>query len=219
MTITSNIWYVECSNPQCLLRFPLDLAQFKGSYCPRCGSPLTQMVRASGQPTRVSPCLTKGYHLVAVLDNIRSIHNVGAIFRSADGAGLAKILLCGITPTPKEHPELSKTALGAQWDIPWEYHPNTPALIRALKAQGALILALENLESAKPLANYHLAALQTREVVLVVGSEPAGIDPEVLALADDSLFLPMAGQKGSLNVSVAFGIASYWLQFAKDPAG
>ncbi|MFZ3150982.1 MAG: RNA methyltransferase [Anaerolineaceae bacterium] len=212
----NRLFFVQCTNRECLLRFPLDLSQFKGSYCPRCGAPLDQDCAALVQSKLPADLLAARHRLVGVLDNIRSIHNVGSIFRTADGAGLEELHLCGITPTPEDHPNLAKTALGSQLGTPWQYHPNTPALVKQLQTEGTLILALEVTATSQVLFESSFPATPGLSVALVVGNEPAGIDPQVLKLADATLSLPMLGDKGSLNVSVAFGIAAYWLQFARN---
>jgi rRNA methylases len=212
----NRVFFVQCTNQECLMRFPLDLSQFKGSYCPRCGAPLDQERAALMQFELPTNSPAPQHQLVGVLDNIRSIHNVGSIFRTADGAGLEELHLCGITPTPEDHPNLAKTALGAQLSTPWQYHPNAPALIKQLKTEGTLILALEVTSASQGLFEFGFSATPGLPVALVVGNEPAGIDPQVLELADATLSLPMLGDKGSLNVSVAFGIAAYWLQFARN---
>jgi tRNA G18 (ribose-2'-O)-methylase SpoU len=150
--------------------------------------------------------------MLAILDNIRSAQNVGGIFRTADGAGLQKLWLCGITPNPADNAQIAKTALGAEQTVPWEHAPSTIALVEKLKTQGVIILALEAAPGSTSLFSYTLPKAD-KTIALVVGSEPAGIDPAVLPLADATLNLPMAGSKGSLNVAVAFGIAVYFLRF------
>lgn len=152
--------------------------------------------------------------MLAILDNIRSAQNVGGIFRTADGAGLQKLWLCGITPNPADNAQIAKTALGAEQTVPWEHAPSTVALVEELKAQDVIILALEAAPGSTSLFYYTLPKADT-PIALVVGSEPAGVDPAVLAQADTTLSLPMAGIKGSLNVAVAFGIAVYTLRFGK----
>jgi len=204
---------MQCQNPACGLRFPLDRAQFKGAYCPRCGGGLLPVVPALAQSQPITSATDHSQGLIGILDNIRSVQNVGAIFRTADGAGLQKLWLCGITPTPASNPQIRKTALGAEQILPWESAPNVLTLVQALKSQGFLILALEVIPKAIPLFTYKLPKV-TQPIALVVGSEPAGVDPEGLALADAVLSLPMAGSKGSLNVAVAFGIAVYYLRFS-----
>jgi len=214
MQSTPNIWFMQCQNPSCKLRFPLDLAQFKGAYCPRCGGELHLAVQALAQSLAPPASPHRTVPMLAILDNIRSAQNVGGIFRTADGAGLQKLWLCGITPNPADNAQIAKTALGAEQTVPWELAPSTVALVEELKAQGVIILALEAAPGSTPLFSYTLPKADT-PIALVVGSEPAGVDPAVLAQADTTLSLPMAGSKGSLNVAVAFGIAVYTLRFGK----
>ena len=205
---------MQCLNPDCRLRFPLDLAQYQGSFCPVCGSPLSRAIKA------LDPSLSDGVQglgqglLEGLLDNIRSALNVGAIFRAADGAGLRKLWLAGISPNPAQQPQIAKTALGAELSLTWESVPNVLDLAERLKACGYTLLALENTPEARPLFSYRPEAVVQRPALLMVGSEQAGMDPALLALADETLCLPMNGRKGSLNVAVAFGIAAYWLRFA-----
>ena len=205
-----SIHFVQCINPECNLRFPLDLVQFKGGYCPRCGAQLSigPARLAQSQP---APTLQGHGELSGLLDNIRSGANVGSIFRSSDGVGLQKLYLCGITPTPEQTPQLAKTALGAEKSMLWEYHANALTLVKQLKSQGFLILALEGTSDARPLFAYHAPAAQ--KSLLIAGNEPGGVDPDLLILADEVLALPMVGRKNSLNVAVAFGIAAYHLRF------
>jgi tRNA G18 (ribose-2'-O)-methylase SpoU len=195
------------------LRIPLDADQYSGRYCPRCGAPLEKGVPAlragaigdPQQPVR---------RLSALLDNIRSAHNVGAIFRTADGAGVRQLYLCGFTPTPDDAPAMAKTALGAEQSVPWSRHLNALALADALRAKGARLIALERLPRATPIYRFRAEPPDGRPWVLVVGNERAGVDPELLERCDDVVALPMAGEKASLNVAVAFGAAAYWLSFA-----
>lgn len=149
--------------------------------------------------------------MIGALDNIRSAHNVGAIFRAADGVGLSELLLGGITPSPNEQPDIGKTALGAETNIKWSYHANLPQKISGLKAANCLILALETTPEAQPQHEFQFNDILPSQVCLVVGSEPAGVDPAILRIADQVLYIPMSGEKTSLNVSVAFGIAIYHL--------
>ena len=212
MKSTPKIWFMQCQNPSCKLRFPLDLAQFKGVYCPRCGGELQPAVQALPQSPVPPASSHHTFSMLAILDNIRSAKNVGGIFRTADGAGLQKLWLCGITPSPADNAQIAKTALGAEQTVPWEHAPSTVALVEKLKSQDVIILALEAAPGSISLFSYTLPKAD-RSIALVVGSEPAGIDPAVLLLADATLNLPMAGSKGSLNVAVAFGIAVYFLRF------
>lgn len=209
----SQIFFLECQNPACGLRFPLDLAQFEGKYCPRCGDALRKdCPRLKSQS--FSSSRNRPKKLIAILDNVRSAHNVGSIFRSADGAGFAQMHLCGITPTPDENPSIAKTALGAEKSLTWHYTPNAVQVIRELKTQGIKILALEATPQAQSLYSWQASDLAKAEAIaLIVGNEPAGVDPKLIALADICLYIPMLGQKNSLNVSIAFSLAAYHLQF------
>jgi tRNA G18 (ribose-2'-O)-methylase SpoU len=147
----------------------------------------------------------------ALLDNIRSIYNVGSIFRTADGAGVRRLHLCGITPTPA-HPKVAKTALGAEQAVPWRAYNNAIDAVMGLKEEGFVVLALEEgVEEEKPSFLEKLGFSPDAPILLVVGNEIAGIDPGVLALADRCLAIPMRGVKRSLNVATAFGIAAYWM--------
>ena len=206
----STYFFFECSNSSCALRFPLDPQIYEGHYCPRCGAPLNRHeagVLAQKPPSAANP----RFRLIGALDNIRSVHNVGAIFRTADGAGLSELLLGGITPTPKDQPAISKTALGAEKNIPWRYHPNLPQALAEYQANDCLILALESTPGARSLWEFSQNHPLPSQVVLVVGNEPAGVDPAILQIADQVLYIPMRGEKTSLNVSTAFGIAVYQL--------
>ncbi len=202
--------FFECSNNNCGLRLPLDTGSFAGHFCPRCGAPLLK--KEPGIPHQKPPeAITQRYSLIGALDNIRSIQNVGSIFRTSDGAGVSKLLLGGITPNPDREPSISKTSLGAEICVPWHYFANLPSALRDLKKEGCQILTLESTPEAKSLWDFDFMPTQTNQIVLVVGSEPAGADPAILRISDEVLFIPMAGEKASLNVSVAFGIAAYFL--------
>ena len=146
--------------------------------------------------------------MAGLLDNIRSIHNVGSIFRSADGAGVAHLHLAGITATP-EHPRLAKAALGAHETVHWTYFPNALDAAHALRAQGYHLIALEPAADGPP----SFTPRPADRLALVVGNERAGVDPGVLALCDAVLSLPMSGRKTSLNAAVAFGIGVYYLRY------
>ncbi len=143
---------------------------------------------------------------VGVLDNVRSLHNVGSIFRSADGAGFGGLILCGMTGTPPRA-EIRKTALGAEECVPWRYMPSTEEAIAWLREEGYVILALEKTPNSIPF--YRLDVRPP--VALIVGHEFHGISGSILSQCDMAAHLPMRGCKISLNVSVAFGIAAYEL--------
>ncbi len=132
------------------------------------------------------------------------------MFRTADGAGLRHMYLCGYTATP-ENLKVGKTALGAEQALAWSHHPNGVDLARTLHAEGKYLVALEGGERAQHL--FHPKSQTFAPMVLVVGNEVAGVDPDILALCDQVVSIPMIGVKESLNAAVAFGIAVYTLQF------
>ncbi len=144
-----------------------------------------------------------------LLDNIRSAWNVGSILRSADGFGFSHAYLCGITPTP-EADAVRKTALGADEFVTWSHHKDAVKLVKGLKAEGWKILALEDDERSKPISQF-AASQFPNPIIMIVGSEVTGVDPELLDLADEIFRIPMHGQKRSFNVAVAFGVAGFSL--------
>jgi len=158
--------------------------------------------------------------MLVILQNIRSIHNVGSIFRTADAAGVEKIYLCGITPSPLDRfgnirPQFSKVSLGAEKSVPWEKCASASRLIDKLKnppaGGGYKIFAVEQSKKSIP---YYLAGMTRHtRVVVVVGNEVRGLSPAILKKADKILEIPMRGRKESLNVSVAFGIVAFDLLF------
>lgn len=139
-----------------------------------------------------------------ILDDVRSAHNVGSIFRTADGAGVGKIWLCGITGYPP-NPQISKTALGAELRVEWEYRRETRPLITELRAAGYQMVFLEQVENSVDYSDFEPAP----PVCLVVGNEVGGISESIVDLCDAAVEIDMAGVKNSLNVSVAFGIVAY----------
>lgn len=141
----------------------------------------------------------------ALAINIRSAHNVGSIFRTADGAGISKIYLGGYTPAPP-NAKISKTALGAEKSVPWERIKQIGRFIDGMKKSGWFIIALEN--KTKRATDYRRFRPRF-PLLLIVGGEVGGIPPLILKRADKIVNIPMRGKKESLNVSVAFGIAAY----------
>jgi tRNA G18 (ribose-2'-O)-methylase SpoU len=153
-----------------------------------------------------------GAEVEALLDNIRSVFNVGNMVRTADGAGIRHMHLCGITPTPN-NPKLAKTALGAERSVPWTQHGDGLAAAVSLRKQGLRLWALEGGPRAESLFDARVDE-KSPPIVLVVGSEIFGVDPGILEHCERVLCLPMQGSKNTLNVAVAFGIAAYFLRFA-----
>jgi 23S rRNA (guanosine2251-2'-O)-methyltransferase len=206
--------YRLCSNGECRFRFPAAANSDQSMPCPQCGFvTLAARVVESGAPTRLPADTSGSPRIETFLDNIRSSYNVGSIFRTADGAGISHLYLCGITPTP-EHSKVAKTALGADSTVAWSYHMNGLEVIMDLKDRGWRLWALESGPKAHPFFEAVLAT-PTQPILLIVGNERAGVDPEILNSCDNILSLPMSGHKQSLNVSVAFGVAAYWLRYGQ----
>jgi len=171
--------------------------------------------------------------LFVILDNIRSLYNVGSLFRTADALGVSKIYLCGLTPYPslgKSDPRrigvqekaqrgIGKTALGAEKTVPFEHYDNCLELIQGLKRKGVFVVGLENTKDAIDYrkANYKNPSLRSGTLMpcikfplaLVLGHEREGIGENIIKACDLVVKIPMFGKKKSLNVSVAFGVAGY----------
>lgn len=141
--------------------------------------------------------------IVLVLDNVRSMHNVGSAFRTADGFAIEKIYLCGITGTPP-HREIEKTALGATQSIAWEYVKDTKDALQKLKDEQFKILAIEQAEDSVLLNEFKQD--KNEKYALVFGNEVHGVDEEVMAMVDACIEIPQFGTKHSFNVSVTIGI-------------
>ncbi len=151
--------------------------------------------------------MEKNKKIVVICHNIRSAYNVGSIFRTADGAGVNKIILGGYSAHPP-HPKLEKVALGAQNSIVYERIWPTWRVIEKLKLEGYNIVALEQTKTSKNIFKFK----PEFPFALVVGNEINGLSKEVLRRCNNAVFIPMSGKKESLNVSVAFGIAVYILR-------
>ena len=203
----------ECTSQSCGLRLPIDPAIYSGDFCPSCGAPMACVVPAYQNMQRKSCHKTLTRPFEVVLDNVRSAYNVGSIFRTADGVGVRRIYLCGITPNPVEDLSIRKTALGADGEIEWTKHINGLALIRELHQQHYHVLALERTPTSLDIHQFQPQWADERPLVLIVGNERAGIDPGLLEYCEAVLSLPMVGKKSSLNVAVAFGAAAYQLCF------
>jgi len=215
----------QCENPDCGLRYPLTEGHSFGERCPLClgptrmelQRPLDQEPFPAGSPPSPRrrrppgrrPEPVEGVRVEALLDNVRSAWNVGAIFRTADAFGVRCLHLCGITPTP-ENTAVAKTALGADKTVTWTASKNALTTARELKATGARLWALEQDERAISATDFFTdSQIRTdlRPIVLIVGNEITGVDPALLDLCDKIFYIPMRGQKRSLNVEVAFGVA------------
>lgn len=145
---------------------------------------------------------------VVILENIRSLHNVGAIFRTADGAGWDKLYLTGYTGCPPDR-RIEKVSLGAEEFLPWEHVDSAEKLCKQLKKEDFQIIALEQSERSE---NIFETTHSQENIALVLGNEVDGVSPEILKICKQHLEIPMYGKKKSLNVSVAAGIALFAIQ-------
>ena len=149
---------------------------------------------------------------IVVLDNIRSTFNVGSIFRTADALDISKVIVCGITPAPKDRfgrarPDIAKVSLGAEMNVDWEYFEKATWVVKQLKKEGFKIIFIE--QSDKSVDYKKIKLSKKDKVAFVLGNEVDGVAKNFLKLADYVAEIPMLGNKESLNVSVAFGVAAF----------
>lgn len=149
--------------------------------------------------------------LILVLDNIRSLNNIGSVFRTADAFLVEKIYLCGITAQPP-HKDIHKTALGATETVDWEYVEDTLLLVEKLKSKNIAILSVEQAENAEMLDDFH--PIQNQKYAVVFGNEVKGVDQKVVNASDAVLEIPQYGTKHSLNIAVSVGVV-VWDLFSK----
>lgn len=149
--------------------------------------------------------------LVVVLDNVRSLHNVGSVFRSCDAFRIEAVYLCGITATPP-CAEIHKTALGAEDSVTWKYYKSTLDAVEELKQQGYFVYSIEQVEGSQNMAKINLD--RSKRYAVVLGNEVKGVQQEVVNASDSCLEIPQLGTKHSLNVSVTAGIVVW--EFAKQ---
>ncbi len=229
---------VICPEPVCGNRFELDLesaqADKRGHYrvsCVRCG------LHADFRTTEAMAIIEKEYRkkvfnnttyggpvrddsylpeMSVVVEDVRSLWNVGSMFRTSDGAGFDHVYLCGITGSPPRR-EIEKVSLGAENTVSWEYAINSLAVVRTLRAKGVYVIGLECTSQSVLLRDYLVQSELHKPLSVVVGNEVSGLSRQVIDVCDVICHLPMRGMKESLNVAVAFGIAAYQISdvFAK----
>ena len=146
--------------------------------------------------------------IVVVLDHVRSLYNVGSVFRSSDAFRIEGVVLCGITAQPP-HPEIHKTALGAEESVDWRYFSQTEDAVEWLQEKGYVVLAIEQCEGSTMLQDFHVEA--GKKYAIVLGNEVKGVQQQVVDMCDGCLEIPQYGTKHSLNVSVAAGIVLWHL--------
>ena len=151
--------------------------------------------------------------LIVVLDNVRSLHNVGSVFRSCDAFRIEAVYLCGITATPPSA-EIHKTALGAEDSVSWKYYESTLDAVEELKQKGYFVYSIEQVEGSENMAKISLDA--SKRYAVVLGNEVKGVEQAVVNASDSCLEIPQLGTKHSLNVSVTAGIVVW--EFAKQLA-
>lgn len=159
-------------------------------------------------------CSLRGYKekeklpVAVLLDNVRSMYNVGAVFRTSDAFLISEVILCGITGCPP-HPEITKTALGADESVDWRYEKDAVESVKRMKEEGWLVCVLEQAHGSIPLQNFSPSS--DLKYLLVAGNEVEGVSQEIVDMADIVLEIPQHGVKHSLNVSVSVGIALWQL--------
>lgn len=151
---------------------------------------------------------------IVILHNIRSVENVGAMFRTADAAGVQKIYLCGITPAPldrfgRKRKDLAKSALGAEEFVPWEQVKSLPGLLRRMRQDGYYIIAVEQDKNSIDYRKLTSHKLKAKKLAIIMGAEVEGVPQNILKKCDIIVEIPMRGKKESLNVSVAFGVVLF----------
>lgn len=160
---------------------------------------MTEMDRLSLTEFHVSD----KFPLVVVLDHVRSLYNVGSVFRTSDAFRLQGVCLCGITATPP-HPEIHKTALGAEDSVEWKYFEKTEDAVAMLKEQGYTVLAIEQCEGSTMLQDFKYE--KERKYAIVLGNEVKGVQQQIVDSCDGCIEIPQYGTKHSMNVSVTAGI-------------
>ena len=212
----SKIRYQICICQNCGLRYPVSVENQYAIRCPNCKSEIQLVLNSVIR--QINPDFHPGLSRLntpveGLLDNVRSAWNVGSILRTADGVGMKHIHLCGITSTP-DNPKVTKTSLGAELSVPWSHYPNGVEAVINLKEQGYRLWGLEEDDRSIPLPEV-MNKIDSSPIVLIVGNEKFGVDPDILELCDLCIYIPMIGKKRSYNAAVAFGIAAYFLLFNK----
>ena len=199
---------LKCSNSSCGMRYPSPADDPRRDHCPLCEAPVAQVGTFRSPPPLPANRRVDGSVLVGVLDNIRSALNVGAMMRSADGAGLDHLYLGGLTASA-DNPKVVKTALGAERSVASTSCLDLTECLAHLKQQEFDVWAIDCTNRSQSLQS---ALHRPPRLAFVVGNERAGVDPAILELADEHVHLDMYGAKTTLNVGVTFGVVAYWLR-------
>jgi tRNA G18 (ribose-2'-O)-methylase SpoU len=230
-----NLMLVRCPDPCCSHSFSVDENQTdkRGHYrghCLQCGRLASfrpheaqlkleaeLRLRADSHPVKGGPERAAGFvcDRAALVEDVRSLWNVGSIFRTADGAGFEHLYLCGITGTPPRK-EIEKVSLGAEESVSWQYCLNPLSVTSDLKSNGIFLLGLEVTDQSELLADAIKTGKISSPLCLILGNEVTGVSPQLLTECDLVCHLPMRGMKESLNVAVAYGIAAYLIAESMD---
>lgn len=216
MAMSSKFVVEQCTSKLCGMRFPCPVDYERRGSCTRCGA-ATETIEA--YPPAVSPRidvsqLGQRVEIVALADSIRSALNLGAMLRSADGASVKRMWLCGLS-APGDHPKVAKSALGAEKSVSWQNSANCLNALHYERTQaekdGVCLhtWAIEATETSKELGTI---AVPKGRLLLVAGNETAGVDPALLRACEHHVHVPMTGIKNSLNVAVAFGSVLSWVR-------
>jgi len=204
---------IRCPASNCGKTFQVSAHRLgRRAQCPHCGVALTARPVAieeqlRDQERKILGGVGSGMQrlpFAAIIDNVRSLWNVGSIFRTADGCGIEKLFLTGISGCPPRK-EISKTALGAEESVAWEYRATAEAALDTVVEAGYEVVALETGEAAQPIDRF----VWPPRPALIVGNEVAGVDPALLSRCRHHVTIPMLGAKNSFNVAVAFAIAAF----------
>ena len=199
---------VVCPDPACGLDFDVGHAlAWRRVSCPACGAQgaaILAEVRRRFRSEDPGPALPQMHEnsVTIVLEDLRSVHNVGSILRTCDAFGVDLVVMTGVTATP-EHPKITRTALGAERKVPWAWRADGPSTVAELQDLGIDVVALERTDTAVPIAELHV----DRPFALVIGNEVAGVSGPVLAKTSSHAAIPMLGSKSSLNAAVACAVA------------
>ena len=195
------------------MRYPSPADDHRRDQCPLCEAPTEVVGQYPSVPPHLPAGSTSNTVIVGVLDSIRSALNVGTMLRSADGASIDHVYLCGLT-AEADHPKVIKTALGANESVPTTSYKDISDCLATLRSDGFEVWAIDATAASRALES--VTSLPAK-VAFVVGNELAGVDPLVLADADRHVHLRMFGQKSTINVGVAFGTVAYWLRSVASP--
>ena len=199
---------LKCTSTECGMRYPSPKDDPRRNACALCEAPVRVVASFDEPPPHEPSAATTNGELVGVLDNIRSAQNVGTMMRTADGTGLERLVLGGLT-AGADNPKVAKTALGAEVAVPSISRRDLLPCLDELRADGYEIWAVDATSDSVALGSVrHRPA----RLAFIVGNEVAGVDPDVIAGADRRVHIDMRGTKSTLNVAVVFGIVAYWLR-------